>query len=182
LIKHKAIFLDRDGTIAKDVHYCSRPDDIELLPSVADGLKLLSKTEFKLIVITNQSGLARGFFTEQTLEKIHQKMKADIVALGGRIDGIYYCPHHPDDKCRCRKPEIGMIEKAVKDWDIDLNQSYFIGDKFLDIEAANKAGCKAVLVPQEAPEIHELCGNKGFGGRIDFICAKFITAAEWIYR
>ncbi|MDD5700610.1 MAG: D-glycero-beta-D-manno-heptose 1,7-bisphosphate 7-phosphatase, partial [Dehalococcoidales bacterium] len=179
---NKAIFVDRDGTVVRDVHYCRHPEDLEFLPSVVDGLRLLNRLDFKIIVITNQSGVARGYFTEETLGRIHDKMSSEIISAGGRIDAIYYCPHHPDDKCTCRKPEIGLLEQAAREWDIDMSQSYFIGDKFLDMGAANKAGCKAVLVPQEEPEIEELEGKNGFKGIIDFVCPDFITAVKWIEK
>jgi len=120
---YKAIFIDRDGTIAKDVRYCSRPEDFEFLPAVLEGLRLLAKTDYKLIVITNQSGIARGYFTEVTLGKIHEIMKRSITEKGGRIDAIYYCPHHPNDKCDCRKPQIGLFKTAARDWDINLTES-----------------------------------------------------------
>jgi len=177
---NKAIFLDRDGTIAKDVRYCSRPEDFVFLPTVFDGLKLLSKTEFKIIVVTNQSGIARGYFTEEILSRIHAKMKAEITEHGGRIDVIYYCPHHPDDKCQCRKPNTGMLKNAANEWEIDLSGSYFIGDKYLDMEAANKVDCKAVLVPREEPELGELYGKKGCKGSLDFVSPDFMIAAKWV--
>jgi len=147
---NKAVFVDRDGTIVKDVVYCSNPDDLDFLPTVLDGIKLLNSVGIRLIVVTNQSGVARGIFTEETLGKIHKKMLAGIISQGGQVDAIYYCPHHPDEKCHCRKPNIGMLEQAAQDWGLDLKSSYFIGDKFLDMEAANKAGCKAILVPSES--------------------------------
>lgn len=177
---NKVVFLDRDGTIAKDVPYCSRPEDFMLLPTVGEGIRLLSRGGFKVIVITNQSGVARGYFTEEMLKKIHEKMKTDISALGASIDAIYYCPHHPDDHCRCRKPRTGLLEQAIHDWNIDISQSYFIGDKFLDMEAANNIRCKAVLVPNSEPELSSLKGRIGSKVKIDFVCSEFYAAASWV--
>jgi len=177
---YKAIFIDRDGTIAKDVRYCSRPEDFEFLPAVLEGLRLLAKTDYKLIVITNQSGIARGYFTEVTLGKIHEIMKRSITEKGGRIDAIYYCPHHPNDKCDCRKPQIGLFKTAARDWDINLTESYFIGDKYLDVKAANNCGCKAILIPSEYPELEEFHGHNGFDGKIDVVTPNFKSAALWI--
>jgi len=139
---HKAVFLDRDGTIARDVPYCSRPEDFELLPGAAEGIKLLNEHGFKVVVVTNQSGIARGYFTERTLAEIHDKMITQLAEHGARVDAIYYCPHHPDDNCDCRKPKPKMVFQAARDLDIDLSQSYVVGDSEMDVELARQAGCK----------------------------------------
>jgi histidinol-phosphate phosphatase family protein len=177
---NKAVFIDRDGTIVKDVHYCSRPEDLLFLPTVEIGLRKLCQSEFKIIIITNQSGVARGYFSEDMLKVIHNKFTQDIINVGGRIDAIYYCPHHPDEHCHCRKPETGMLKSAIKDWNLDPLQSYFIGDKYIDIEAANKIGSKAVLVPSEEPEISLLYKNGNYERKIDFISSNFIGAVKWV--
>jgi len=140
---HKAVFLDRDGTIARDVPYCSRPEDFELLPGVAAGVRELNQHGFKVVVVTNQSGIARGYFSEQMLASIHEKMQKELAKHGAHIDAIYYCPHHPDENCDCRKPKPEMVFKAALDLDIDLSQSYVIGDNQIDMELANKSRCKA---------------------------------------
>lgn len=176
----KAVFLDRDCIIPKDVLYCNRPEDLRLFPKVGDGMRLLNKSGFKVILITNQSGVARGYFTEEALGSIHEKMLADLRRQGAWIDAIYYCPHHPDDCCNCRKPNTDMLEKASREWNIDLRRSYFIGDKFLDLEAANRAGCKAVLVPISEPEVNEPRGGNGFKGALDFVSSEFYSAVEWV--
>ena len=139
---HKAVFLDRDGTIARDVPYCSRPEDFELLPDAAEGIKLLNEHGFKVVIVTNQSGIARGYFTEVILARIHEKMVTELAEQGAHIDAIYYCPHHPDDNCDCRKPKPKMVIHAAQDLDIDLSQSYVIGDSEIDTELARQAGCK----------------------------------------
>ena len=144
--RNKAVFLDRDGTIARDVPYCSRPEDFELLPRVAEAIKLLNDSGFKVVVITNQSGIGRGYFTEDMLGKIHHKMLNELNSSGAVIDAIYYCSHHPDDDCECRKPKPAMILQAAHDLDIDLCQSYFIGDKDLDVEAGKNARCLTVHI------------------------------------
>lgn len=140
---HKAVFLDRDGTIAKDVPYCSRPEDFELLPGATEGIRLLNVHGYKVVVVTNQSGIARGYFTEAMLSRIHDKMQKELAKHGARVDAIYYCPHHPDDNCKCRKPKPEMVLQAARDLDIDLSQSYVIGDSEIDAELARQAGCKA---------------------------------------
>jgi len=142
---NKAVFIDRDGTIAKDVPYCSRPEDFELLPGVAEWVKELNQHGFKVVVVTNQSGIARGYFSEQMLAKIHDKMLTELAQHGAHIDAIYYCPHHPDDNCACRKPQPKMVFQAALDLNIDLKKSYVIGDGEMDIELARKAGCKFAI-------------------------------------
>lgn len=143
---NKAVFIDRDGTMARDVTYCSCPEDFELFPETAEGIKLLSENGFKVIVVTNQSGIARGYFTEETLGKIHEKMKGELAGAGTRVDAIYYCPHHPDDGCDCRKPKPGMALQGALDLDIDLSQSYVVGDMDMDIEMGHRIGCKTLLI------------------------------------
>jgi histidinol-phosphate phosphatase family protein len=143
---NRAVFLDRDGTIARDVHYCRRVEDFELLPGVPEAMKLLNASGFKVVVITNQSGIARGYFTEETLERIHRKMEAELAEHGAHVDAIYYCPHHPDDNCDCRKPRPKMVLQAAQDINIDLSQSFVIGDLKMDIELGKAVGAKTILV------------------------------------
>ena len=149
----RAVFLDRDGTIARDVPYCSRPEDLELLPGVGEAIRLLNEHGFMVVIITNQSGIARGYFTEEMLERIHQKLKNDLAKSGAHVDAIYYCPHHPNDDCNCRKPKPGLALQAAEEHHIDLTRSFFIGDLLQDIEAGHLAGGKTVLVsPTETSE------------------------------
>jgi D-glycero-D-manno-heptose 1,7-bisphosphate phosphatase len=143
---NKCVFLDRDGTIARDVPYCSAPEQFELLPGAGEGIRLFNTFGFKVILITNQSGVGRGYFSEEILGLIHEKMKAKLANFGAHIDAIYYCPHHPDENCDCRKPKPKLIRLAAKDFDIDLGRSYLIGDSAKDIEAGKAAGCKTILI------------------------------------
>lgn len=173
--RSRAVFLDRDGTINRDVPYCSCPEEFELLPMVAEGIRLLNEHNFKVVVITNQSGIARGYFIEDILTQIHQKMRSELAERGAFIDAIYYCPHHPDENCECRKPKPTMIFKATLDLDIDLRQSYVIGDSNIDTEMGEKAGCKTVIVnadpkiPHGSLEVHP-----------DLICSDLYSGARWI--
>lgn len=167
---HKAVFLDRDGTIAKDFPYCSRPEDFELLPGATEGIKLLNEYSFKVVVVTNQSGIARGYFTERTLAEIHDKMITQLVEHGAHVDAIYYCPHHPDDDCECRKPKPKMVFQAALDLDIDISQSYVIGDSEIDAELAKRAGCRAGIKVGEP------------GGTADWVATSFRDAVEKILR
>lgn len=142
----KAVFLDRDGTMAKDVHYCSRPEDFELFPNTVKAIKVLNEHGLKVIVITNQSGIARGYFTEETLAEIHEKMKKELAREGAWVDGIYYCPHHPNDNCDCRKPNPKLALQAAREHNIDLQQSFVIGDLQMDVELGKRVDCKTILI------------------------------------
>ncbi len=155
---NRAVFLDRDGTMAKDVNYCRRPEDFKLFPYTAKAIKRLKKHGFKVIVVTNQSGVARGYFSEETLARIHDKMKKELAREGTFVDAIYYCPHHPDDNCDCRKPRPKMVLQAAQDSNIDLSQSFVIGDLKMDIELGKAVGAKTILVgdslSSEAAEVN----------------------------
>lgn len=170
----RAVFLDRDGTIAKDVPYCSRPEDFELLPGAGTAIRLLNERGLKVIIITNQSGIARGYFTEEVLERIHHKMRRDLERFGAHIDAIYYCPHHPDDGCQCRKPKPGLIHQAARDHGVELSKSFFIGDKPLDIEAGHSAGCKVVLISDGV--------ESSYPGGPEFETKTLLGASNWILR
>lgn len=148
-----AIFVDRDGTINEDIGYVSRPDDLIIYPWAAEAVRLINEAGFKAIVITNQSGVARSLYTEETLAAIHERMSRELAREGARIDAIYYCPHHPrigDERyrraCECRKPGSGMLRRAAREHAIDLARSYVIGDKASDINLATGAGSRGVLV------------------------------------
>lgn len=148
----KAVFLDRDGVICEDVNYMKYPSQIKLIQGVIKAIKLLNENRFKVVIVSNQSGVARGYFTEEDVERVNLKILSE---LGDDcfIDAIYFCPHHPKigielyrKDCVCRKPKPGMLKHAAKDLDIDLNQSFMIGDKMDDIGAGYQAGCETILV------------------------------------
>lgn len=142
----KAVFIDRDDTLVKDVPYCSRPEDLKLFPGVGRSIRDLNNAGYLVILVTNQSGVARGLFTIDMLGKIHDKLRAEIAQDGGKIDAIYFCPHHPDEKCQCRKPQIGLIHQATQDFDIDIAGSFVIGDSEHDVEMGRRAGCHTFRV------------------------------------
>lgn len=149
----RAIFIDRDGTLNEDIGYVSSPNQLRLYPWAAEAVRLINNSGRKAIVITNQSGIARGLYTEDTLARIHSRMLNDLAREGARIDGIYYCPHHPAVgkppyrvACACRKPRTGMLEAASLEHGIDLERSFVIGDKASDIELAENAGARGSLV------------------------------------
>ena len=145
--------MDRDGTINEEVGYMNHLERFTLLPRVGQAIRLLNQHEIKTVIITNQSGVARGYFPESLIHQVHQKMEGLLKGEGAQLDGIYYCPHHPDvgeppyrQKCQCRKPATGLVEKAVRELNIDLSQSYMIGDRGVDIEFGHKFGVKKILV------------------------------------
>jgi len=149
----KAIFLDRDNTLIEDPGYISNPDQVKLLDGVAEALIQLKGLGYKLVVVSNQSGVARGIVTEKKLEKIHDRLKQLLAEKNAFLDRIYYCPYHSEGvvpkyrkESNCRKPNPGMLLRAVAEMDIDLEQSWCIGDKSSDIEAGIRAGCKTILI------------------------------------
>lgn len=147
-----AVFIDRDGTIIEEVGYLSDPDEIVLLPGAAGAVRALNEAGFLVIVITNQAGIARGYFDSEVVEAIHERLSEKLEKDGAFIDAFYYCPHHPEypnkdlGECDCRKPLPGMLLRAARELDIDLSNSYMIGDTAKDIEAGLRAGCKSILV------------------------------------
>ena len=172
---NRAVFIDRDGTMAKDVHYCRRPEDFELLPDTAKAIRLLNQHSFKVIVITNQSGIARGYFTEETLAEIHEKMRGELAKEGAWVDAIYYCPHHPDDNCQCRKPKPKLALQAAKDHDVELESCFVVGDLPMDIDLGKAIGCRTILIGA-SPTIDD--GSP----KPDIVVSDLLGAVETIVR
>ncbi len=181
-----SVFLDRDGVLVREVGHLHKPEQLELLPGAAEGLKKLNRSGFITALVTNQPVIARGMCSVEELQTIHNKMETLLGREGARLDAIYYCPHHPDRgfpeevpelkiPCRCRKPETGMIEQAQKEFNIDLKSSWLIGDTTVDIETARRAGIKSILL------------ETGYGGKDNrhnvkpvLICRDLPEAAERI--
>lgn len=145
-MKNKAIFLDRDGVINEDAGYVHRIEDFKIIPGVFNSLKKLQSAGYKLIVITNQSGIGRGIYTMEDFFKVNKYMMNILKNQGIKIDKVYFCPHNPEDNCNCRKPKTGLLEKAAEEFDIDIESSWIIGDKLSDVEMGEKAGCKTLLL------------------------------------
>jgi D-glycero-D-manno-heptose 1,7-bisphosphate phosphatase len=143
----KYILLDRDGVINEESPaFIKSPDEFLPLEKSLEAIELLNQHDYKVVVITNQSGLARGLFDEKTLNLIHQKMRDELVKVGGEIEAVYFCPHQANDSCECRKPKAGLLLNFAADYNVDLSQIYFIGDSLRDIQAAQNAGAKPILV------------------------------------
>ena len=158
MAKGRAIFLDRDNTLIHDPGYISHPDQVVLVDGVAEALKDLRALGYRLVVVTNQSAVARGIITEAVLREIHHRMETLLAEQGARLDRIYYCPHHPDGvveryrgQSDWRKPNPGMLLTAAQEMDMDLTRSWCIGDSFSDVEAGARAGCKTILIDGPSP-------------------------------
>jgi len=175
-MKSKVAFLDRDDTIAPDANYCSRPEDFELYPDSAEAVKLLNGAGFKIIVVTNQSGISRGYFSEDDLARIHGKMVGELGKQGARIDAIYYCPHHPDEGCQCRKPGTLLFRQAAEEHDIDFDRSFMVGNAQTDIDAGREMGCRTVLVTTGSRQDSEVTAPA------DYTAGSLLEAARWIVR
>lgn len=144
--KRAAVFLDRDGTIAEEMGYVNHLSRFSIYPYAAAAIRRLNRAGLPVIVVTNQSGVARGFFAESLIGKIHEKMKSELAAGGARVEAIYYCPHIRDDNCECRKPLPGMLEQAAREHALDLSASTLVSDRYDDISMAQTAGCRGILV------------------------------------
>jgi len=131
-----AIFLDRDGTLVHDGGYLHRPEDYRRLPGVAEGLGLLRDAGFRLVLVTNQSGIGRGYFGAEDLARFQQALAADLGSLGIELDGTYVCPHRPEEGCACRKPRPGLVHRAIRELDLDPARSFAVGDRPRDVELA----------------------------------------------
>lgn len=145
---NKAAFFDRDGTINKDTKYLFKAEELLFIDGMPEFIKKWNQWGYLVIVITNQSGIARGYYTKEDMDKLHLYMNSELKKIGAHIDAFYYCPHHPDitGPCNCRKPATGMLEQAIDEWNIDPLQSVLFGDKKSDIEAAEKCGIRGILV------------------------------------
>jgi heptosyltransferase-2 len=174
------VFLDRDGTLNEDSGFVKAPDELRLLPGVPEALARLQQAGARLVVLTNQSGVGRGFFSLRDLELIHARLRELLGRMHVQLDAIYFCPHHPSEDCPCRKPKRGMVDRAVAERRIDLSRSYLVGDQARDIEMAHLAGIRSVLVttgPAGRQPLLEL-ESKGLEPRCTV--ASLAEAAEWI--
>lgn len=182
-----AVFLDRDGTLIVEVGYLRRVEQLELFPWTVDALRLLQRAGFKLVVVTNQSGVALGLLDESAVKTAHQALDARLRRGGARVDGYYYCPHHPrgtvpayTSDCSCRKPRAGLVERAARELDIDLARSWVVGDRWLDVGLAASCGARGLLVRTGYGETAASEPQDGLAA--DAILANLMEAAGWILR
>ncbi len=174
------VFLDRDGTLNRDTGYVKSAAELELLPGVGEALARLERAGARLIVVTNQSGVARGFFSLRDLEAVHDRLRSELSHHGVALDAIYFCPHHPDDQCRCRKPGTAMIEKAVDEFGLDLGRAYVVGDQPRDIQLARKVGARSILVTTGPTSDNAMAVLRAEGSMPDHAAGSLNEAAEWI--
>jgi D-glycero-D-manno-heptose 1,7-bisphosphate phosphatase len=183
--RRRAVFLDRDGTIIEEVGYLDRAERVEFYPWTIDAIRTFNRAGLAVVMISNQSGVARGFFTETVVDRVHAHMAAMLAEGGARIDAYYYCPHHPDGKvagyarpCDCRKPGRGLVDRAVRELDVDPARSFVVGDRWVDVALARAVGASGVLV------------RTGYGMSVeqqrpddltaDAVVDNLIAAASWI--
>jgi D-glycero-D-manno-heptose 1,7-bisphosphate phosphatase len=183
------VFLDRDGTINEEMGYINHPNRFRLLPGVADAIRRLNEAGVLVVVVTNQSGVARGYFHESLVTTIHQKLEELIAQKGAHIDRIYYCPHHPSagppeyrKECSCRKPAPGMIEQAVADLPIDLTRSYCVGDRIKDIYFGHTNGLQSLLVLTGYGRGEYEFQRDTWKEQPDFIADNLSEAVDWILK
>lgn len=169
----RAVFLDRDGTINVEKEYLYQISEFEFVPGAVEAVRLLNEAGFLVIVVTNQSGVARGYYSEEDVENLHRYIAGELEKQGVWVDAWLYCPHHPDGRgsyalpCNCRKPLPGMLNEAIRRFDIDPESSFMIGDKMADISAGLAAGCRAILVrtgygaatEESAPNLKDVCDD-----------------------
>jgi heptosyltransferase-2 len=174
------VFLDRDGTLNYDPGYLSSAADLKLLAGVGPALARLKRAGARLVVVTNQSGVGRGLFTLKDLEAIHARLEGLLEQEDAALDAIYFCPHHPDDGCHCRKPNAGMVERAVSELQLDLRRSYLIGDHARDIQLAKKVGAKAVLLTSALVDEQALEMLRAEQAMPDVVAPSMAEAVDWI--
>ena len=179
IYSHRAVFLDRDGTINAEVDYLSSVKDLRLIKNTEKAIRILNQNQIKVIIVTNQSGVSRGIFSIDDLDNVHNELKRRLLRKGAYIDAIYYCPHHPDEKCSCRKPKKGMFEKAAKDFDLKLNKCYIVGDKLTDIKAAHNISAKGILVKTGYGRLEQNKLREG-GIESEHIAENLHDAVKWI--
>jgi len=177
-MSNRAVFLDRDGVLMRDANYVGHIDQVEVIDGAPQALRGLQDAGFRLFVVTNQSGVGRGYFTREAVEEIHKLLNRHLGAAGVRIDRYYVCPHHPEDNCDCRKPKPKFLFEAAREYGLDLSRCFMIGDRPSDIQCGRNAGTTAILVltgaGHETLDAHEVV--------LDHVADDIGAAAAWILR
>jgi D-glycero-D-manno-heptose 1,7-bisphosphate phosphatase len=182
-----AAFLDRDGTVIEEVGYLDRPERVELYPWSVDAVRALNRAGIRVVTVSNQSGVARGFFDEATVERVHARIDEILRAGDARIDAYYYCPHHPEGKvaayarvCDCRKPARGLVDRAVREFGVDPARSFVVGDRWLDVALARATGGRGILVRTGYGLTEEHRPPAGLAA--DAVVNNLIEAVSWILK
>lgn len=177
-----AVFLDRDGTIAEEVGYLNHASRFRMFPWVAGALQRLNEARYPVVVVTNQSGVGRGYFPESLVREVNQIMTQQLSKLGAKIDAIYYCPHTSAENCDCRKPRTGMLERAAQEHALDLQRSFVVGDRYGDIELARNARARGILVRTGYGEGELAWHAAKWPTPPDFVAQDLAEATDWILR
>ncbi|OCL27656.1 D,D-heptose 1,7-bisphosphate phosphatase [Orenia metallireducens] len=182
-----AVFMDRDGTVSKEIGYVNHPNRYELLPRSGLAIKKLNQSGIKAILATNQAGVARGYFKEEMIGQVHNRLEELLKSEGAYLDAIYYCHHHPrvgegkfKKECNCRKPEPGMLLQGKEEFGVDLKKSYMIGDKISDVEVAHRVGAKGILVLTGYGMGDYQNAQDNWKVEPDYIAEDLFDAVEWI--
>lgn len=174
------VFLDRDGTLNRDTGYVKTPDELDLFPNVAAAVARLKRAGARLVVVTNQSGIARGFITADGLEAVHAALREKLAEGGASLDAIYFCPHHPEEGCICRKPQTAMVDRAAAQLGLDPSGYYLIGDQRRDMDLARRIGARSILVTTGPTSLDTLAALQSEGQPPDHVASGLADAAEWI--
>lgn len=177
-----AVFLDRDGTICEEVGYLNHLSRFRMFPFVVAALRRLNEAGYPVIVVSNQSGVARGYFPESLVKQVNQAMIQQLSAGGAKVDAVYYCPHASSENCSCRKPKTGMLECAVREHCIDLQRSFVVGDRHGDIELAHNAKARSILVRTGYGEGEIAWHAAKWAAPPDFVADDLAQAVDWILR
>lgn len=180
----RAVFLDRDGTLIREVGYLRRMEDVAVLPGAAEALRRLGEAGFLRLVVTNQSGVARKYVTREFVDRVNETVRDSVQRGGGDVEGFYVCPHHPEhgSRCSCRKPDVGLLLQAAEEWDIEFPSSWVVGDKVEDVELAHRAGCRSALVRTGYGRESEARLEAARGALPDVIADDLGAAVEAIVR
>ncbi len=188
-MRNKAVFIDRDGTLNEEMGYINHISRFRLYPFIPEALKVLKECGYKLIVVTNQAGIAKGYFTEQLLKEVHEYMQSKLAESSVELNAVYYCPHHPDAEieefkknCSCRKPNPGMIEKAQLNFNIDLSMSFMIGDRYKDVIFGKQFGLKTIMVLTGYGKGEYTYQRNSWDDGPDYICENLLEAAQYIKK
>jgi D-glycero-D-manno-heptose 1,7-bisphosphate phosphatase len=177
-----AVFLDRDGTVSEEFGYLNHVSRFHLYSFAPAAIRKLNEAKIVAAVVTNQSGVGRGYFPESLVREVHERMTAELAAQGAKLDGIYYCPHIAADNCECRKPRLGMLEQASRELALDLKRSFVVGDRYGDLELAHRAGTRGVLV-RTGYGAGELAWHAAkWAIQPDYVADDLQQAVEWILR